>query len=53
MRSGLLTAAAPSIFAYYRYFMDDVVASGDDDNYVPAEPRNPPRRTRRCRTGAG
>jgi hypothetical protein len=29
-----LTAAAPSIFAYYRDIMDDVVAAGDDDWYV-------------------
>ncbi|MFG2003929.1 DUF6985 domain-containing protein [Spirillospora sp. NPDC048911] len=29
-----LEAAAPSIFAYYRDIMDDVVAAGDDEWYV-------------------
>jgi len=29
-----LVAAAPSIFAYYRDVMDDVVAAGDDDWHV-------------------
>ncbi|MFI0410437.1 DUF6985 domain-containing protein [Actinomadura sp. 3N508] len=29
-----LTAATPSIFAYYRDITDDVLASGDDDWYV-------------------
>jgi hypothetical protein len=32
-----LTAAAPSIFAYYRDVTDDVVAAGDDDWYVEIE----------------
>jgi hypothetical protein len=30
----VLIAAAPSIFAYYRDIMDDVMAAGDDDWYV-------------------
>ncbi|TDC74028.1 hypothetical protein [Actinomadura sp. 7K507] len=29
-----LTAAAPSIFAYYRDITDDILAAGDDDWYV-------------------
>lgn len=32
-----LTAAAPSVFAYYRDIMADVVAAGDDDWYVEIE----------------
>ncbi|MFI0450171.1 DUF6985 domain-containing protein [Actinomadura sp. 6N118] len=32
-----LVAAAPSIFAYYRDIMDDVVDAGDDDWYVEIE----------------
>ncbi|MET7398050.1 hypothetical protein ABZS66_31620 [Dactylosporangium sp. NPDC005572] len=32
-----LTAATPSIFAYYRHVMEDVVAAGDDDWYVEIE----------------
>lgn len=33
----VLAATAPSIFAYYRHVMDDVVADGDDDWYVEIE----------------
>ncbi|SDI56196.1 DUF6985 domain-containing protein [Nonomuraea jiangxiensis] len=32
-----LTAATPSIFAYYRDVTDDIVAAGDDDWYVEIE----------------
>ena len=32
-----LTAAAPSIFAYYRDITDDILAAGDDDWYVEVE----------------
>jgi hypothetical protein len=32
-----LTAAAPSIFAYYRDVMDDIVTAGDHDHYVEIE----------------
>lgn len=34
LEGSVLTAAAPSIFAYYRDIMDDLVAAGDDDWYV-------------------
>jgi hypothetical protein len=35
-----LTAATPSIFAYYRDVMDDILASGDVDWYVEIEGPN-------------
>jgi hypothetical protein len=38
-RRSALTAAAPSIFAYYRDVMDDIVAAGDHDHDVESKAR--------------